>query len=82
MLIVGSVHLQETELVAAGFPCVDVSRAGLRRGIDGQVSHPLPNRPQLLPRPAAICIDHPHLPAWCWRNRRRSWRGRSGLARH
>jgi hypothetical protein len=29
---------QETEMVAAGFPCVDVSRAGLRRGIDGQAS--------------------------------------------
>jgi site-specific DNA-cytosine methylase len=29
--------LQETELLAAGFPCIDVSRAGLRRGLDGQV---------------------------------------------
>ena len=27
---------QETELLAAGFPCVDVSRAGLRRGLEGQ----------------------------------------------
>ena len=27
---------QATELLAAGFPCVDVSRAGLRRGLDGQ----------------------------------------------
>lgn len=30
-------HLQETELVAAGFPCIDVSRAGKREGIEGQV---------------------------------------------
>lgn len=28
---------QETELVAAGFPCVDVSRAGLRKGMEGKV---------------------------------------------
>lgn len=28
---------QETELVAAGFPCIDVSRAGLRQGLDGPV---------------------------------------------
>ena len=28
--------LQETELLVAGFPCVDVSRAGLRRGLEGQ----------------------------------------------
>lgn len=28
---------QETELVAAGFPCIDLSRAGLRNGINGQV---------------------------------------------
>jgi site-specific DNA-cytosine methylase len=27
---------KETELLVAGFPCIDVSRAGLRRGIDGQ----------------------------------------------
>ncbi|KAF6259619.1 S-adenosyl-L-methionine-dependent methyltransferase [Scenedesmus sp. NREL 46B-D3] len=26
---------KETELVAAGFPCIDVSRAGLRQGLDG-----------------------------------------------
>lgn len=26
---------QDTELLAAGFPCVDVSRAGLRKGMDG-----------------------------------------------
>ncbi len=29
--------VQETQLVAAGFPCVDVSRAGLRRGMEGKV---------------------------------------------
>ena len=28
---------QETELLTAGFPCVDVSRAGARRGLDGRV---------------------------------------------
>ena len=28
--------VQETELVTAGFPCIDVSRAGLRRGLGGQ----------------------------------------------
>ncbi|PSC75340.1 methylase [Micractinium conductrix] len=27
---------EETELLVAGFPCVDVSRAGLRRGLEGQ----------------------------------------------
>ena len=32
------VEAQETEIVAAGFPCIDVSRAGLRRGLDGQVA--------------------------------------------
>ena len=29
--------LQETELLAAGFPCVDVSRQGLRQGMMGKV---------------------------------------------
>lgn len=29
--------LQETELLAAGFPCIDVSRAGLRAGLQGKV---------------------------------------------
>ena len=29
--------VQETEVVAAGFPCVDVSRAGLRKGLEGKV---------------------------------------------
>lgn len=34
---------QETELVAAGFPCIDVSRAGLRKGIhQGAVRTPTP----------------------------------------
>ncbi len=28
---------QETQLLAAGFPCIDVSRAGLRKGLTGQV---------------------------------------------
>jgi hypothetical protein len=28
----------ETEVLTAGFPCIDVSRAGLRRGLDGLVS--------------------------------------------
>ena len=28
---------QETELVTAGFPCVDVSRAGARAGLEGKV---------------------------------------------
>ena len=31
---------QETELLAAGFPCIDVSRAGLRQGLQGKVSAP------------------------------------------
>lgn len=30
--------LQDTDMVAAGFPCIDVSRAGLRQGLDGPVS--------------------------------------------
>jgi site-specific DNA-cytosine methylase len=29
--------MQDTELLVAGFPCIDVSRAGLRRGLEGQV---------------------------------------------
>lgn len=29
--------LQETELLTAGFPCIDVSRAGLRAGLHGKV---------------------------------------------
>ena len=29
--------IQETEVVTAGFPCVDVSRAGKRLGLNGQV---------------------------------------------
>jgi len=32
-------EMQGTELVAAGFPCTDVSRAGLRKGLQGKVSH-------------------------------------------
>ena len=28
---------EDTELLAAGFPCIDISRAGLRRGLNGQV---------------------------------------------
>ena len=32
-----SCNMQETELLAAGFPCVDISRAGNRAGLDGQV---------------------------------------------
>ena len=32
-----SCGVQETELLAAGFPCVDISRAGNRAGLDGQV---------------------------------------------
>ncbi len=30
--------VQETELVTAGFPCIDVSRAGLKRGMGGQAT--------------------------------------------
>ena len=29
--------LQETEIVTAGFPCIDVSRAGKREGFAGMV---------------------------------------------
>ena len=29
--------LQDTELLTAGFPCIDVSRAGQRKGLEGQV---------------------------------------------
>lgn len=32
-----SFNLQGTDLVAAGFPCTDVSRAGLRKGLQGKV---------------------------------------------
>ena len=38
------VVVQETEILAAGFPCIDVSRAGLRRGLDGQVNPTKPHR--------------------------------------
>lgn len=30
--------VQGTELLAAGFPCVDISQAGLRAGLDGPSS--------------------------------------------
>jgi site-specific DNA-cytosine methylase len=41
----------EADLVAAGFPCIDVSRAGLRRGVhDGSARH----RPFCLPPPPAV----------------------------
>ena len=36
--------LQETELLAAGFPCVDVSRQGLRKGMAGKVAPQPPQR--------------------------------------
>ena len=32
-------RLQDTELLVAGFPCIDVSRAGLRLGLEGQVRY-------------------------------------------
>lgn len=34
---VSNLGSQETELLAAGFPCIDVSRAGLRQGLQGKV---------------------------------------------
>lgn len=37
-LSVAAGWLQETELLAAGFPCVDVSRQGLRKGMAGKVT--------------------------------------------
>lgn len=53
--------MQETELLAAGFPCVDVSRQGLRRGMDGKVTpHPPPGRPRrALGASCAGCMDLP-----------------------
>ena len=33
-----SLYLQGIDLVAAGFPCTDVSRAGLRKGLQGKVA--------------------------------------------
>lgn len=49
---------QETELVAAGFPCIDVSRAGLRKGIhQGAVrTPPLPRRCRCVSRRAAAAF--------------------------
>ena len=40
-----SCRVQETELLAAGFPCVDISRAGSRAGLDGQVPPQAPRLP-------------------------------------
>ena len=37
-----TLELQVTELVAAGFPCTDVSRAGHRKGLQGKVIQPYP----------------------------------------
>jgi hypothetical protein len=42
-------HTQETELVAAGFPCIDVSRAGLRQGLEGPVSEEQRSRVETTP---------------------------------
>ncbi len=29
---------RNTEVLAAGFPCIDISKAGLKKGLEGQVS--------------------------------------------
>lgn len=44
---------QETELLAAGFPCIDVSRAGLRQGLDGRSTGLVRHVFRLLRRAAA-----------------------------
>lgn len=36
-----------TECVAAGFPCIDVSKAGLRKGVHGSVRPCTPHSPPL-----------------------------------
>ncbi|KIY96938.1 DNA (cytosine-5-)-methyltransferase [Monoraphidium neglectum] len=49
----------ETEMLAAGFPCIDVSRAGLRRGLDGPSTGLVRHVFRLLERAAA---DHRPVP--------------------
>lgn len=53
---------QETELVAAGFPCIDVSRAGLRKGIhQGAVRSPVAtSSPVATCPPPRPCTEHLH----------------------
>ena len=46
---------QETELLTAGFPCVDVSRAGLRRGLEGQSTGLVRHVFRLLQVGAVVC---------------------------
>lgn len=69
-------QLQETELLVAGFPCVDVSRAGLRRGLEGQstglVRHVFrllqvgpPSAAASPPPSLALCAADDALPARC-----------------
>lgn len=47
-------YLQGTELLVAGFPCTDVSRAGARRGLDGEASHLHPHCQQFCHSFAAV----------------------------
>ena len=64
--------MQATELLIAGFPCIDVSRAGLRRGLDGQVRlalGSLTDNREAVPHPEAIgsqvtCLAPARQAAW------------------
>ena len=47
---------KETELLVAGFPCIDVSRAGLQQGLTGAVRR----LAQACSRLPSLFFDHPH----------------------
>ena len=52
-------HVQDTELVAAGFPCIDVSRAGLKRGMTGTATSLVKHIFRLLERALKDCRGVP-----------------------
>ena len=53
------IRVQETELVAAGFPCIDVSRAGLKRGMGGTTTSLVKHVFRLLERALKDCRGVP-----------------------
>ena len=53
------IRVQETELVAAGFPCIDVSRAGLKRGMGGTTTSLVKHVFRLLERALKDCRGGP-----------------------
>ena len=52
-------RVQDAELVAAGFPCIDVSRAGLKRGMGGTATSLVKHVFRLLERALKDCRGVP-----------------------